>query len=119
MGWRYLLFCLGGLTLALWALRFFVFILLESPRYLFGVGNDHGAVEVIQHLAKANGATTDLTMERLREAAKPYQTGTVVDDDLEVPQPQKRKLLSESSDLSAKHVKALFQRGRWRFPRLC
>ena len=34
MGWRYLLFTLGAFTLVLWALRFLLFTLEESPRYL-------------------------------------------------------------------------------------
>ena len=44
MGWRYLLFALGGMTLFLWALRFFVFPLEESPRFLVGRGRDADAV---------------------------------------------------------------------------
>lgn len=54
MGWRYLLFALGGLTLLLWGLRFFVFELLESPRYLVGVGRDEEAVKVIGRLREIN-----------------------------------------------------------------
>ena len=43
MGWRYLLFALGGMTLFLWAVRFFVFPLEESPRFLVGRGRDEEA----------------------------------------------------------------------------
>jgi len=57
MGWRYLLFTLGGLMLLLWSLRFFVFSLLESPRFLCGIGKDAEAVDVICNHIKALFAT--------------------------------------------------------------
>ncbi|KAI0078436.1 MFS general substrate transporter [Panus rudis PR-1116 ss-1] len=103
MGWRYLLFTLGGVTLLLWAFRFFVFHLEESPRYLVGKGNDEAAVAVIHRIAKFNGTTSDLTVDQLvhvgEEARKKYgiqDTG-------------KSKVLSQSSDWSIDHVKALFK----------
>ncbi|RYC77533.1 hypothetical protein BFJ63_vAg19593, partial [Fusarium oxysporum f. sp. narcissi] len=34
MGWRYLLFTIGGITLAVFILRFFVFNFRETPKYL-------------------------------------------------------------------------------------
>ncbi len=70
MGWRYLLFALGGLTLLFWALRFFCFDLLESPRFLMSVGKDAEAVSIIHKIAKYNGTTTTLTVEHLTEAAE-------------------------------------------------
>jgi hypothetical protein len=33
-GWRYFLFAMGGLMMLLWAVRFFVFKLYESPKHL-------------------------------------------------------------------------------------
>jgi len=47
MGWRYLLFILGGITLLLWGLRFFIFELFESPRYLIGKGEDRELIDLI------------------------------------------------------------------------
>ncbi|KAF8870910.1 major facilitator superfamily domain-containing protein [Gymnopilus junonius] len=61
MGWRYLLFMLGGITLLLWGARFFLFKLLESPRYLIGKGRDEEAVAVIHKVAQYNGKTSSLT----------------------------------------------------------
>ena len=55
MGWRYLLFTLGGCTLLLWAFRFFVFKLEESPRFLAGRGLDAEAAAVVQRIAAFNG----------------------------------------------------------------
>ncbi|KAM5543414.1 hypothetical protein V8D89_002665 [Ganoderma adspersum] len=70
MGWRYLLWTLGGLMIVLFILRFFVFHLYESPKYLMGRGRDDEAVEVIHALAKYNGKTSCLTAEMLKECEK-------------------------------------------------
>ena len=70
MGWRYLLFALGGMTLFLWAVRFFVFPLEESPRFLVGRGRDEEAVAVIQRIAKFNGRECRLTVDQLRAAGE-------------------------------------------------
>jgi hypothetical protein len=67
MGWRYLLFTLGGITLLMWGIRFFVFTLFESPRYLVGIGKDAQAVEIIHKIAAFNGKTSSLTLEDLEK----------------------------------------------------
>ncbi|TFK32940.1 MFS general substrate transporter [Crucibulum laeve] len=103
MGWRYLLFTLGAMTLVLWAVRFFVFELLESPRFLVGVGKDEEAVQVIRRIAEINGGKTDLTVEELRSVGvmgkgkKGEGEGAT-----------SRNLLTETSAYTAEHVKALF-----------
>ncbi|EGO28741.1 hypothetical protein SERLADRAFT_434644 [Serpula lacrymans var. lacrymans S7.9] len=99
MGWRYLLFTLGGLTLFFWGLRFFIFTLLESPRFLAGIGQDEKAVKVIQQLAEFNGSTTTLSVEELASAGQ---------EDGQINTTRGREILSKSSDFSMKHVKALF-----------
>jgi hypothetical protein len=65
MGWRYFLFSMGGLMLFLWSIRFFVFTLHESPKYLMGRGKDQQAVDVMHQLADYNGKRTDLTLDQL------------------------------------------------------
>lgn len=70
MGWRYLLFTLGGITLAVFCLRFFVFRFRESPKYLISKGQDEKAIQVVQHIAKTNGKECHLslaTFEALKE----------------------------------------------------
>lgn len=99
MGWRYLLFALGGLTFFLWGLRFFVFTLLESPRFLSGIGRDAEAVNIIHKLAKYNGKTTTLTVEELEAP------GRIQD---ESPSRPRRNILSRDSKYDASHIKALF-----------
>ena len=51
-------------------LRFFVFHLYESPKYLMGRGRDAEAVEVIHTIAAYNGRTSSLTLEMLEDAGK-------------------------------------------------
>ncbi len=68
MGWRYFLYTMGGLMMVMFILRFFVFHLHESPKYLMGRGRDEEAVEVLQAIAKYNGTTTRLAVDLLKEA---------------------------------------------------
>lgn len=98
MGWRYLLFTLGGVTLLLWAIRLFLFQLLESPRYLVGLGKDAEAIAVIHHLAAYNSTTTDISVEILAKAGQNAQSSDT----------EKRRILSQSSKFTLKHIKALF-----------
>jgi hypothetical protein len=97
MGWRYLFFTLGSITLALWAIRFVCLPILESPRFLAGVGKDTEAVEVIQRIAKMNGVQCTLTVAQL------------VGDQNNNKEGKKEELSHASASiLSLAHVKALF-----------
>jgi len=99
MGWRYLIFALGGLTLSFACLRFFVFNLFESPRFLSGIGKDAEAVRVIHKLAKYNGKTTTLTVEEL-EAPGQNQDAS--------PSRMRGGILSKDHKYGATHIMALF-----------
>ena len=100
MGWRYLLFTLGGLTILLWSIRFFAFDLCESPRFLIGVGKDEEAVAVIHKIAAYNSVTTSLTLDQLTKAVS-VLTNKRLDK-------KARGILSETSNFTTNHVKALF-----------
>jgi len=102
MGWRYLLFILGAITVFLWSIRFFVFTLLESPRFLSGIGRDADAVEVIHKLARFNGYPSSLTLEELE--APDHVTAQVARS----PSKERHKILSKSSSYDPLHIKALF-----------
>jgi hypothetical protein len=104
MGWRYLLFTLGGFTLVLWGFRFFVFKLEESPRYLVGRGRDAEAVTVIQRLAAYNGRTCSLTVEQLVAAGESVREKS----NSGVDQPR-IGVLSRTSNYTLDHIKALFE----------
>ncbi|WVQ73473.1 hypothetical protein IAR50_003045 [Cryptococcus sp. DSM 104548] len=65
MGWRYFLIAMGGLVFVMWVIRFFIFDLLESPKYLMGKGKDEKAVMVVHEMARRNGKTTTLSIQDL------------------------------------------------------
>ncbi|KAI0370954.1 MFS general substrate transporter [Pilatotrama ljubarskyi] len=104
MGWRYLLFTLGGMTLLLWAIRFFVFPLYESPRFLVGRGRDAEAVAVVQRIAQFNGTTTALEVRDLEAAGEAVLSAK----DGEAGKREKR-VLSKSSVFTLDHIKGLFE----------
>lgn len=64
-GWRIFVFAIGLITFAMFALRFFVFHLFESPKYLLSRGRQADAVAVVHGLAHRNGARTWLTEDVL------------------------------------------------------
>ncbi|KAM5359825.1 hypothetical protein ACJZ2D_014167 [Fusarium nematophilum] len=65
MGWRYLLFTLGAITLFIFFLRFFVFKFRETPKFLISRGRDAEAIQTLQHMAMINKTQCRLTMEIL------------------------------------------------------
>jgi hypothetical protein len=67
MGWRYLTYTLGALTLLMFACRFFFFHLYESPKFLLSRGRQDEAVRAVYGVAKKNNAKTWLTVEVLNE----------------------------------------------------
>ena len=82
----------------LWGLRFFVFQLLESPRYLAGIGKDTEAVAIIHQLAEYNSTSCSITVENLALAGRdsgPSGGGT-------------HHILSQGSRFSPQHIKGLF-----------
>ncbi|EJF60265.1 MFS general substrate transporter [Dichomitus squalens LYAD-421 SS1] len=106
MGWRYLLFAFGGTALLFWAIRFFVFPLEESPRFLIGLGRDAEAVAVVQRIAAFNGRGCRLTVDELTRAgeaaaASPQAKSTKSGS--------KRQVSSKSSVFTTKHFKSLFE----------
>lgn len=68
MGWRYEFIVLGGMTLVIFFLRYFVFHFHESPKWLVGRGKDAEAIEVLHKIAKFNRQPPPtLTVEMLKE----------------------------------------------------
>ena len=63
MGWRYLLFTLGAITLFVFILRTVIFRFKESPKFLVYRGRDDKAIEVLQYVARFNGRECDLNLE--------------------------------------------------------
>ncbi|KZV63897.1 MFS general substrate transporter [Peniophora sp. CONT] len=71
-GWRYFLYTMGGLMLFLFVIRFGVFKLYESPKYLMGRGRDEEAVNIMHKVAAYNGVKSSLTLEMLQAAETRY-----------------------------------------------
>lgn len=63
MGWRYLMFTLGAISLFVFILRFVVFTFQESPKYLLGKGKDEEALMVLHNVARINRKECHITME--------------------------------------------------------
>ncbi|KAI9673533.1 MAG: hypothetical protein M1829_004040 [Trizodia sp. TS-e1964] len=65
LGWRYLLFTLGGISFTVFSLRFIVFHFEESPKFLLMKGRDEEAVEVIRRVAAFNGRHSTFTLDNV------------------------------------------------------
>lgn len=92
--------------LCLWVIRFFVFNLYESPKYLMGRGRDEQAVATVHKVAAYNGRTSYLSVQDLQQVGI-YGTrdGLVqMHQDTNILAVVKRKL----SQYSGSHVRALF-----------
>ena len=60
----------------LWIIRFFVFHLYESPKYLMGKGRDQEAVDVVHIIARYNGVHSSLTIDELKSVEAVGRTAT-------------------------------------------
>ncbi|TFK34552.1 major facilitator superfamily domain-containing protein [Crucibulum laeve] len=99
MGWRYTIYTLGSLTFVMFMLRFFVFDLQESSKYLIAKKRDAEAIQVLEHLAKKNGTTITLTLDHL----------LAVEDGEYISQKSTLEVIKGSfSGFSLSHVKPLF-----------
>ena len=83
LGWRIEYIVLGGVTLLIFFLRYFVFSFQESPKFLLSVGKEQEAIDVLHRIAKFNGAPAPtLKMEHFAEidsAASQYSAPDAVD----------------------------------------
>lgn len=103
---------MGGVMGLLFILRFFVFHLYESPKFLMGRGRDAEAVDVIHKVARYNGRESTLTIDMLKEVEREHgaettgiegkQTGAVMDTSARAAIMRKLNIFSED------HVKSLF-----------
>ncbi|KAK4238013.1 synaptic vesicle 2-related protein [Achaetomium macrosporum] len=66
MGWRWFLISMGGITMIMFLVRFWLFTIYESPKYLMGKGKDEEAVRIVHEVARRNGKTSGLTVADLK-----------------------------------------------------
>ncbi|KUI61039.1 hypothetical protein VP1G_08230 [Cytospora mali] len=64
-GWRRFILAIGVTTFVMFIIRFFLFHLFESPKFLLSRGRQSEAVAVVHGLAHRNGAKTWLTEDIL------------------------------------------------------
>ncbi|KAF8267332.1 MFS general substrate transporter [Lactarius quietus] len=110
-GWRYFLYTMGGLMLLLFVLRFFVFHLYESPKYLMGRGRDAEAVEIVHKVARYNGKTSSLTLDMLQNV-KGHDSGNGDSEKAQLPISDTSALGAVRRTLSSfgwDHITPLFQ----------
>jgi MFS family permease len=74
MGWRYLLFTLGGITILVFVLRSVIFTFQESPKFLIYRGKDAEAIEVLHTMAHYNGTKCTLVLEDLVSLEQEFDT---------------------------------------------
>ncbi|KAG8760498.1 hypothetical protein FRC14_002887 [Serendipita sp. 396] len=108
MGWRYFVFTMGGLMLLLWGIRFFVFKLNESPKYLMGRGRDEQAVENVHRIADYNGRSSDLSVEDLKKAASKAGAKDIITGEPGLDTSAKAAVLRTVEEFRLDHVRALF-----------
>ena len=63
MGWRYFVIAMGGISMIEFFIRFVLFTVHESPKYLMGKGRDEDAVRVVHDVARRNGKTSNCKQE--------------------------------------------------------
>jgi MFS family permease len=68
-GWRYFVMSIGIITFAMFAVRFFLFHMFESPKFLLSRGRQAEAVAVVHGIAFRNNRKTWLTEEILDAVA--------------------------------------------------
>ncbi|WRT63866.1 uncharacterized protein IL334_000791 [Kwoniella shivajii] len=80
MGWRYNSIVLGGVTLVIFFVRYFIFPFHESPKFLLARGREAEAIENLHKIAKFNRAPPPtLTVQHFAEidqASSTYSTET-------------------------------------------
>lgn len=112
MGWRYLLIAMGGLAMLMFIVRFLLFTLYESPKYLMGKGRDKEAVHVVREIARRNGRRTSFSLSHL---ASPDSSDSENDHGLQPPAAalSTRNIIRMKLDtISLDHLRALFDTPR-------
>lgn len=65
MGWRYTWIVCSGVSFVFWILRFFVYPIPESPKFLLAQGDDTAALTVLRFMAQENNSSCHLTLADL------------------------------------------------------
>ncbi|KAL7814622.1 major facilitator superfamily domain-containing protein [Trichoderma aethiopicum] len=111
IGWRYFILTIGIITFAMFCIRFFLFRMFESPKFLLNQGRQREAVAVVHGIASRNGAKTWLTSEILDlvAAEDPEQSSRVARRYSVSSAPRSSILKEKLRGLSADRLRPLFQ----------
>lgn len=104
-GWRNFVKTIGVVTLVMFLIRFFVFHLFESPKFLLTQGRQAEAVAVVHGMAHRNGKKTWLTEEILDAVVDGAESSARVPSRVSTTSIIKDSLTSMSLD----HIRPLFQ----------
>ena len=94
--------------LILWSIRFFIFKLTESPKFLMGRGKDAEAVAAVHRVATYNKKTIEFTEDILKRAGESADIGGVGWSSKVVDASAKGAILRQLEKFDASHIKALF-----------
>lgn len=81
MGWRYVWITCSGLSFVFWIIRFFVYPIPESPKFLMAQGDDQAALTVLKYISEENGRTLQLTLADLQAAQHEVNAELSVESD--------------------------------------
>ncbi|KAF8823535.1 hypothetical protein HHX47_DHR10000292 [Lentinula edodes] len=98
-------YTLGAITFLMWFLRYFVFNLQESPKYLLAKGRDEDALKVLEHIARVNGKVLSLTLDQLQTVSGEKRATGVPMSNLQI-------IKQSFSSFTLSHVKPLFSTRR-------
>lgn len=103
-GWRWFMIAMGGMSLIMFIIRFFIFTLYESPKFLMGKGKDAEAVRIVHEVARRNGKESKLTLADLQQ----YDALAPSDGPYGVQTSTKAAVSRKLELLSLEHVRPLF-----------
>lgn len=110
LGWRYLFYVTGGISLLMAAARVLTMQLDESPKYLLAKGDDIGVVKMIHIIAKTNGKESTLAEEDFTAIDSEFveKTNEQLADGAIAPPPTPPIKESLIHRYSVKHIAPLF-----------
>ncbi|OAQ62062.1 sugar transporter [Pochonia chlamydosporia 170] len=108
-GWRYFIVSIGVVTFAMFVVRFFIFRLFESPKFLLNKGRQDEAVAVVHGIAYRNRTKTWLTSELLDVVAASDDNGPEPMEDHLEPPSRSNALSAKLKSFSGERLKPLFQ----------
>lgn len=74
MGWRYLLFTIGSITVGVFLMRFVIFRFQESPKFCVYRGHDEKAVQVLQNVRSFNKQKPTISLAMFEELTNEHES---------------------------------------------